>query len=580
MTTEIGAAPIDYGLGDYLSIVSRRWIWVLAAVIGFNAAVGLFSIVRPHTFEASSRVLLTDTAAQRALDPRAQTPGLISGQLPNEIALARSDVVEKLVRAELGLLPEIDLSADTEADILVFRATASSPADAALYANTWAEQYIAVKRSDAISDINAATANLRTQLEDLRRKRQALRAPLDELDDEILDAPNEREAAALQKQYDRLANDLSYELDQITSQADATTANMSDLELQAQLATVGEARIIQVAAPPTSGANAPLSLNLALGTVLGLIAGFVLAFLAERRDNTIKSAADVALVTDVAVLAGVPEAAEHDRRFLGIATYQGADGRFAEAYHKVRSALEFALFEREVRTILVTSPSSAEGKSTSASNLALAFASVGKRTVLIDVDFRRPRQHVIYGIDQAPGLSNVVLHNFDLFSVACPVQEPGLESLRVIPTGIIPPAPAAFVGTEAFRDAIGWIRDSSDLVILDAPPLLAVSDPHTLAHDVDAVVMTVRVGSTTRPQLREAIAALHQVGANIVGIVLVGVDRNENYVDYRPRDYRGDTGLHRALPAGGEQLWREPTGPVIELRFDRRRPAYDETRAG
>ena len=138
-----------------------------------------------------------------------------------------------------------------------------------------------MKRSEAIADINAATARLRTQLEDLRRQRQEITKPLDEIGDEILATTDEDDVVVLQRRYDRLASDLSYELDLVRSQADATSASLASLDVQAQLANVGEARIIQLAAAPTASANAPLTLNLALGAVLGLISGFALALVAE-----------------------------------------------------------------------------------------------------------------------------------------------------------------------------------------------------------------------------------------------------------------------------------------------------------
>lgn len=561
MTLEAPDASGEIGLLDYLAIVRRRWIWVCAGLTMCIGATSFWYASRPALYEASSRVLLADTAAQRALDPG--SGGMLAGQLPNEIALAQSDVVENLVEQELGVVPQIKMTADTDAAVIVFQASAPSPDEAALFANTWAEQYIAVKRDQAITEINAAAESLRDRLEALRRQRQEVRAPLDELGSEILDTTNEREAAALQREYNLLAGDLSYELDMVTSQAGATTANLSNLELQVELATVGEARIIQVAAPPPAAANSPLSLYLALGSVLGLITGFALAVLAESRDNSVKSVTDIAVATDVPILSSIPRASSRERAQLGVATYHNADGRFAESYHKVRSALEFAFIDREVRTILVTSPNASNGRTTTASNLALAFASVGKRTVLLDADFRRPRQHAIYGVDQAPGFSNVILHGFDLAAVACQLADPGLETLRVIPTGIVPPAPAAFVGTDEFRSTVQWIRDSADIVIIDCPPLLAVSDPQTLARDADGVVLTVRAGSTTKAQLLQAISALKQVGATVLGIVLVGVDSDERHPDYRA----AKSGSLRPKVAGrGDRMWREPTGPVIELR--------------
>lgn len=544
----------EYSLLDYLDIARKRWPWMVLPVVALTAAAVVWSVTRPPRYESTASVLLADTASQRTLDPSSQNTGFLSRELSNEISLAQSDVVEQLVEGELGLVPKVVISSESDADVIVFTASAATADEAARDANTWAAKYIEVKREEAVRDIRTATVSLQSRLEELRAERQQLRSPLDDLDDRISREEDPVIAASLQRQYDRLADDLRYELELVTGQAEATVASLTDLELQAELSAVGEARLVQVAAPPMSTSNPPLSRNVALGVTLGLLAGFGLALLAETRDNTIKSSGDVLAITDLPVLASIPAADKRQQHQLGIATHQDPEGVYADGYHKVRSSLEFASFETDLKTILVTSASASEGKSTTSSNLALAFSSVGKRTVLVDVDYRRARLHQIYGISQAPGLSDVVLYGADMASVAYSISEPGLDNLLVLPTGSVPPSPAAFVGTDGFLGTIDWIRGSSDVVILDAPPLLAVSDPHTMAKHVDAVVLTALAGRTTKSELLEVITVLSQVGANVIGVVLVGVEESETYgkyAYYRKAGTQAPSGQAREA-----QLWR------------------------
>ncbi|MGB5757346.1 MAG: polysaccharide biosynthesis tyrosine autokinase, partial [Acidimicrobiales bacterium] len=338
-------------------------------------------------------------------------------------------------------------------------------------------------------------------------------------------------------------------------------ANLTDLELRAELSAVGEARFVQVAVPPESSSNPPLSRNLALGTVVGLIVGFGLALLAETRDQTIKSAADIEAVIDLPVLASIPLATKKQLPELSIATHRDPEGVFADGYHKVRSALEFASFDKTINSILVTSPSPAEGKSTTSSNLALAMSSVGNRTVLIDVDFRRPNIHNFYKVAQSPGLSDVTLYGAEMRSVAYSIQEPGLQNLLIMPTGTVPPSPAAFVGAAGFLGTLKRIEAEADIVVMDAPPLLAVSDAHTLSRHVDAVLLTARAGQTTKGELAEVVKVLSQVGANVIGVVLIGVEEADTY---GKQYYRSDT-RPAAIPSGATgDLWAEniPTGTI------------------
>ncbi len=542
----------EYSLLDYGALLTKRWRWVALPVLALGALALVLALRQPDNFRAAATVLVADTASQQALDARAPNAGILNRELSNEILLAESSPVEELVEAELGTVPKVEIDAVSGADALRFVANAAEPEQAALFANTWAGKYIQAKQDEAVANITAAKTSLTTRLDDLRVRRQELRSSLDGLQRRV----GEDEAtapSALQAQLD----EARYELDLVEAQAQATTSSLTDLELQAELAAVGEARMVQVAGPPRAPSNTPVPLLVAIGCFLGLLVGVGAAVLIEAFDRTIKTAADVAEVTDLPVLASIPKAARRsgDPAF---AIVEDSEGLVANAYHKVRSSLEFVGLEQEIRSILVTSANASEGKSTTSSNLALAFASVGNQTVLMDVDFRRPRQHELYRIDQAPGLSDYILYGAALARVAHPLHEPGIAEMRIIPSGTVPPSPAALIGAKSFQETVDWIVSHAEIVTLDAPPLLAVPDALTLGQHVDAIVVTARAGQTTKDELREVVGMLRQTQATVAGVVLIGVAEADSY----GKGYQAKTAVvRRGTPAdtanGAGGLWAD-----------------------
>ena len=514
----------EYSLFDYVAILRRRWIWLLLPVILTTALVGFLAFRQPDRYVASARVLLADTAAQRTLDPSSQNPWYLTRELSNEITLARSDLVEQLVEDRLGIVPSITIEFEDTADVLIFAAESTEPNRAAEVAGVWAETYVQVKQEEAVASVATAAERLQTRLEEIRLERQELRKPIDDLEDRLAGAATPEDRDRLQVQLDRLTADLSYELNLLSTQAGAVTTNLTDLELQAELAAVGEARIVAAALPPSQRSNPPLSRNLALGVITGLMLGAVLALIREFRDNTIKSSADV--TGSIPVLASIPRAPKGYLDQLDRVAAIDPKGIYADGYQKLRAAVEFMSQTDGVKSILVTSPNAGDGKSTTASNLAIALSSVARRTVLVDTDFRRGRLHEIFDLPVVPGLSDYLVYQLDLKQVAHAIGPK--SGLFTIPAGSPPPNPAAFIGNPEYRNTINWLGSNADNIVLDAPPLLAVSDVYTLAQYADAVILTVMAGKTTKSQLAEVVAILEQIGAKILGVVLVGVKNVES----------------------------------------------------
>jgi succinoglycan biosynthesis transport protein ExoP len=187
----------------------------------------------------------------------------------------------------------------------------------------------------------------------------------------------------------------------------------------------------------------------------------------------------------------------------------------AEAYRTLRTNLLFSAAVRSLRCLVITSAGPKEGKSTTAANLAVAFAQQGQRVVLVDCDLRRPRVHTLFDVNQNPGLTNLLLGDATLDQVVRPTRVPGLS---VITSGPIPPNPVELLGSQQMRDVLERIE--SDLVVLDTPPMLVASDAAVLARAADGVLMVVRAGTTQRGALQESAQQLASIGARLVGTVL------------------------------------------------------------
>ncbi len=515
----------DLTLSDYLRILRRRWVWVAAPTAAVLALATAVTLVRPPSYCSTAQVLLADSDAQVAIQGDANV-SVASRDLANEINFAYSDGVRGDVIETLGREPSVDVEGDEDSDVLWFNSCAESADDAAEHANTWAGVYVQAKQSQAADSIDSAVDGFQVRLDELRRTRQELREPLDELEEDLSDADEESEQIALQAQIERVGAGLEVELRLIDSQIDTIANTVTQLQLDGELAGAGTAQIIQVAAPATTPSNAPLSKNLMLGAVVGLIVGAAAALVIENLDSSIKNADDI---DDVAVLATIPLS---DRDLGGIdpalATMARTENSVADSYQKLRTAVEFALLGREIRSLLITSPDESEGKSTTSTNLAWALSAVDHRVILADVDFRRPRLHEIFGCGQTPGLSDHLLNKTPLSELALRIDDER-GTIVILPTGTRPPSPGDLVASPAFSELIQRLESEADLVVLDSPPILPVSDSLSIARHVDAVIVVARAGQTTRQRLARSIDSLTAVGADVLGVCLIGVDTPGNY---------------------------------------------------
>ena len=514
-------------LSDYIRILRRRWIWPAFTTTVIVALAAAFSVNQVPTFSSTAQVSLGHSAAQNAVNVGGLSYYQSERQLSNEVNLAMADQVRSEVADRLGYLPAVRIIADEESDILRFSSRSPTATQAATDANTWAQAYVDIKREDAGASLSQAISLFEDDLKQIRQQRQTIRKPLDELQDQLLRTSAGPERDVLQIQVDRTSADLAPELLLLDSRLNAVTNNLTELELTLRLANTGTARIVQVAAPPQLPTNPGVTRNLVLAGVVGLILGAAAALLADNLDRSIKSAEDVTAM-GFPVLGDIPYTKAAKGEELALHTLQDPGSALAEAFQKTRTSTEFALLGRRLNSLLITSPGESEGKTTVAANLASAMNSVDHRVALVDTDFRRPRVHKVFQTPLAPGLSNALISHTPLSQTALRVDRGAGHNLIVIPAGTRPPNPAGFVSSKAFTELIGTIQAEADLVILDAPPVLPVSDALSLGRAVDAIIIVAKVGKTTRDQLAQAIESLRQAGGEPLGVCLLGRKRKRS----------------------------------------------------
>lgn len=299
--------------------------------------------------------------------------------------------------------------------------------------------------------------------------------------------------------------------------ADATAKSLADEIVRLETTEAGskpvKVELIQPARIPGSPSSPRTKINLALGALLGFLAGFGLAVLRATLDTSIKSTQGLQDSTDATVLGSVP----YDSRAAKKPLISQQDGLRAEAYRTVRTNLKYIDVDNPPRCVVVTSSMPNEGKSTSAANLAIALAQGGANVILVEADLRRPRLAHYLGVDGSVGLTDVLIGRAVLGDAVVPWQR-GL--LDFLPAGAIPPNPSELLNSRHLADLLSKLKGRYDFVLLDAPPLLPVTDAAVLATVADGAILVARCGATRREQAEMAAAALVGVNGRLIGTIL------------------------------------------------------------
>jgi succinoglycan biosynthesis transport protein ExoP len=344
-------------------------------------------------------------------------------------------------------------------------------------------------------------------------------------DDENEDRSRRSEIARLEKLFD-----------DVSAQVRETNVNAEISGVKAQVLT--PARYGELVFPN-------LGQFLGLGAFLGASLGIGLGYLVEIADKSFRKPEDIIREFGVPIVGHIPFMKE--QRLKGTLEDSLLDktavcahqprSRPAEAFRSVRTAVCFSTLGSSHRVIQVTSPAAGDGKSTLALNLAIAMAMSGKRTVLVESDFRRPKVHKLTGVENRSGTVDLLRGDIELDEA---IKSTSVEEFFVMPCGSRPKNPAELLSRPEYEQLLQVLREKFDYVIVDTPPILAVTDASAVSPRVDGVLIAMRLSRHTRDLGRRTLEQLRDVGATLLGIVINGVEESDGYGygSYRYSDYK------------------------------------------
>jgi polysaccharide biosynthesis transport protein len=584
---------------DYARVVRRRrWLILSIAVLVPMAAL-LYSLSRSPLYRASAEVLINRTTFVPDVTGAQGT----FNQQPDRVAKTEASVAEVPAVAERVLkaagvtdltiqefLAHSSATAKPDADLLVLSVEAGDPERAALLATTFAREF-----TDYRKELDTAA---------IRRAREGIDDQLEEL------SPPTRSERALYAELQTKTQQLQ------TAEALATGNTSVIREPSAAGATKIRPRPVR---------------DVLLAAAIGLILGTVIAFLRDALDTRIRSADEIAERLGAPLLARIPEPPRRAQPGGGLVMLADPNGRDSESFRMLRTNLDFVTLERKARTIMITSASEREGKSTTVANLAVALARGGKKVVLVDLDLRRPFLDTLFGLEGRPGVTNVVLEEATVDDALAQVWAPesnGDDSpapqevdapsptrqrksastretppapqeveassstrrksastretngraplagvLQVMTSGPRPPNPGEFVATRAVGKLVAELRKRADLILIDAPPLIGIGDAMTISSMVDGTVAVTRINVLTRPQAAELHRLLETSPATTLGFVITGPEEDEYHYAY------GVDGYHTPS-AQGERRERLAARPVARPRPRKRQRRRRAPRGG
>lgn len=523
---------------DHLRALRRRW-WVVAvtAVVLVALALGL-SLAQTPMYAATAEVLVPVTP--RYASSLVEQNGAVRNQdakriLQNQVQLIESSVTADKAAEELGFRPVVTARSLTDADVVAIRAESPNPDEAARIANTVAAAYVKLRTADSIESLDSTRSVVESRVTELNNQ-------IKSIDDTI-------DALPADQRNTQYANDLRQSRNFFVEQRQQLQDTLNSVQLSAGLADSDAPRVINPAVPPTSPFQPTVRRNLAIALVMGLLLGLGLAFLLDELDETLKSKEDFESTTRLVTLATIPKAPAWKSRDGAVLHYlSDPSSPTSEGYRSLRTAIQYVNLTTPIKTLLVTSALPNEGKSTTAANLAVAFAATGEPTAVVSCDLRRPRLHEFFGISGDTGFTTMLREDVEPYRIPRPEQSP--KSLLVIPSGPPPPNPSELLASPLTQDLLRDLAEATNLLIIDGPPVLPVSDALVLARYVDAVLVVGRAGVTKRNTASRAVELLEQAGAPVIGMVVIGAEEGDGFdYAYRRYSHRTDRSTRRKVKA-------------------------------
>lgn len=508
------ATEETFDIRHYIYLV-WHWMWLILLIAILAGVVSYFVSRQLTPVYASSTTLLVSDAPSNKNNPNYDSIVASQSLAKTYSAMMTSKSVIQEVAKQLGLVIKVEdfskkikVTPVLNTQLIDITVEDPDPILAASIANTLVDVF--TKRLQTLQSSRFASSkdNLQTQLTLVEKQ--------------IQDVASQKTNTINQTELDRLDTQLiQYHQIYATVLNDFEQARLSEIQSSSNVLQINSAE------PATIPTKPNILLNTIVVTLLSvlLVLGGILA--QDAFDDTIKTPEDVSNKLKLPVLGVI---FNHKTKGQPVITFAEPRSPISESFRSLRTNIQYANVDEPMRTLMVTSPSPGEGKTTVSSNLAVVFAQNGKVVFFADADLRSPSVHKKLEISNNIGLSQLVLNpELPLKGV---VQDGKVAGLKVITCGDLPPNPAELLGSKKMGRVIERLSAESDLVILDMPPVLAVSDPAVLAPAMDGVLLVLRPGKTTLHAARQAIEQLRRVNARLIGVVLNGVKANGNSYSY------------------------------------------------
>lgn len=502
-------------LRAYIATIRHQKWPILLAVVVTVAASFFFTSRQTPLYTSEGRVLVR---------PKGALGSSLSGStdsidMPTERFTATSsgvaeEVVKAYERSETPeeLLANLIVDIEPETQVLRFSYTDASPSKAQILNDAFMASYLALRIRD--------TENL------LEQQRKPLQEKLNSIKKQIQN---------LGQQINRNPENTS-----LTSRMGSALFQQAGLETAIRGLTPDPESGGEISTPatrPATPSSPSYPRNIALAIMIGLALGLGTALLREHLSEGLKGSKDLEEAVRAPVLAAVPRVPGWRRRSeTQLIARDLPKSSAAEAYRTLRTNLQYMAERDDLRVIAVTSATLGEGKTTTAANLGVTLAQTGKRVIIVSCDLRKPRLHRFFGLTNDIGVTNILRGEATLAQAA---QRPdGIDSLRMLASGPVPSNPAELLGSEEMDSLLGELRLFADVVLIDTPPILAVSDSLILGPRSDGVIIVADAHNSSRGAVEHTREQLDQVGAGIVGCVFNNFDPSQaKYYPYDKRYY-------------------------------------------
>jgi succinoglycan biosynthesis transport protein ExoP len=504
---EEGAQP---EIMDYARVLWRaKYVVVAVVVLAVAAALGI-DHTRTRLYQGTSSVLFVsqDFASAAVLEP------LVPSDIATDMQLIQSSSVRNTASALLGsTAPPPSVSEVGTTNIGEIAVTSPSPSFAARAANAYAHAFAEVSSAQFLNSEQAAEAALQARITSTQRQISATETQLSSTSSVVTSSALSTTVAAMESQLTSLVSQLT--------------------QIQVDVAQApSAARVVGTAvASRTPISPKPITDSIVAGAI-GLILAVAFVLLRDFLDDRIRTKEELDRLTKgIPALGLIPAVPNWKKRATPlIVSAARPKSAPAEAYRGLRTSIQFMSLDRPLRKLQVTSPSSAEGKTTTSSNLAVAMAEAGQRVIVMDCDLRRPRLHHFFGRSNGVGLTSLLLGTTRLEDALQPTP---MTNLFLLASGPIPPNPSELLGSKRTRQFIDQLAASCDFLVIDSPPVLPVTDATVLAGSTDAVILVVSAGMTTRREVALSLEVLARVDAPIAGVVLNNASEADSYAYYR-----------------------------------------------